>query len=107
MIVNYPEDEVVKANTLPPAAMAAREGFRAPNKLADTITGSYRNRSEIMQMKTSACNKVAYQRDTIGMAIRRWDSHGGPWTLQVLNALLVEAMEKLDVWMEPAKCSGE
>jgi hypothetical protein len=102
MTEDYPADRDRKANALPPAAVAARQGFKAPNKLVDTITGSYRNRLEIMQLKTPTCgrNPVIHARDTLGMAIRRWDSHGGPWTLHVLNALLVEAMESLAEWSE-------
>ncbi|KHN99281.1 Poly A polymerase, head domain protein [Metarhizium album ARSEF 1941] len=100
MNVEFQVDGVRKANFLPPPAAAARKGLKAPNKLVDTITGSYRNRREIIQMKTSTCIGAVHARDTLGMAIRRWDSHGGPWTLQLLSALLVEAMEKLDAWPE-------
>ncbi|KJK86951.1 hypothetical protein H633G_09196 [Metarhizium anisopliae BRIP 53284] len=102
MVVEPPLNNVRKANVLPPPAVAAREGFKAPNKLVDIITGSYRNRREILRMKTSTCNEegAVLARDTLGMAIRRWDSHGGPWTLQVLSALLVEAMESQDAWTE-------
>ncbi|KAH0599706.1 hypothetical protein MHUMG1_02496 [Metarhizium humberi] len=102
MVVESPLNNVRKANALPPPAVAAREGFKAPNKLVDIITGSYRNRQEIIRMKTSTCNEegAVLARDTLGMAIRRWDSHGGPWTLQVLSALLVEAMESQDAWTE-------
>lgn len=103
MTVGFPaHDEFQKPNVLPPVSVAAREGFKAPNKLTDTITSSYRNRREIMDMKESICSKapVVHARDTLGMAIRKWDSHGGPWTLQVLSALLVEAMETLDTWSE-------
>ncbi|EFY84664.1 putative tRNA nucleotidyltransferase [Metarhizium acridum CQMa 102] len=102
MVVEPPLNNVRKANVLPPPAVAAREGFKAPNKLVDIMTGSYRNRREIIRMKTSLCNEegAVLARDTLGMAIRRWDSYGGPWTLQVLSALLVEAMESQDAWTE-------
>lgn len=104
MTMDFPADDAFrKANALPAVSVTAREGFKAPNKLTDTITSSYRNRREIMDMKQSACSKapVLHARDTLGMAIRKWDSQGGPWTLQVLNALLVEVMESLDTWSEP------
>lgn len=93
-------NELPKANSLPPVSVAAREGFRAPNKLLDIITASYKHRHHIMQLKTSTSGpgSVAIARDVLGMAIRKWENHGGSWTLQVLNSLLVEAMEKLETW---------
>ncbi|OAA46265.1 Poly A polymerase, head domain protein [Metarhizium rileyi] len=102
MNVKMQSDGVRKANTLPPPAVAAREGLKAPNKLLDVITCSYRNRQEIMRMKslTRIEKPTVLARDTLGMAIRKWDSHGGQWTLQVLSALLVEAMEEPDTWSE-------
>ncbi|QUC16190.1 uncharacterized protein UV8b_00431 [Ustilaginoidea virens] len=89
-----------RKSALPPASMAAREGLKAPNKLTDTITASHMHRKEIMELKRMACGKEAMtgSRHVLGMAIRKWDSHGGFWTLQVLNALLVEAMETMSIW---------
>ncbi|KAK7415240.1 CCA tRNA nucleotidyltransferase, mitochondrial [Neonectria magnoliae] len=89
-----------KANAPPPVAVAAREGFKAPNKLTDIITASYRNRSEILSLKKAVCNREAFisERDRFGMAIRRWDAQVGSWRLQVLNAILVESMEILQQW---------
>lgn len=92
-----------KPNALPPAAVIAREGFKAPNKLTEVISASYRHRKEITDLKKAINNGVLYaqQRGRVGMAIRRWDAQGGSWKLQVLSALLVEAMEKLQVWRRP------
>ncbi|KAK2593479.1 CCA tRNA nucleotidyltransferase, mitochondrial [Conoideocrella luteorostrata] len=104
MRINDPPEEyhggLRKANKLPPVSIAAREGFKAPNKLTITITASHRHRKEIMEMKmaTSSNESVTIARDTLGMAIRAWDSHGGQWTLQVLSALMVDALENLHTW---------
>jgi tRNA nucleotidyltransferase (CCA-adding enzyme) len=89
-----------KANAPPPVAVAAREGFRAPNKLTDIITASYRNRSDILCLKQAVCNRESFinERDRFGMAIRRWDAPMGSWRLQVLSAMLVEALEVLPGW---------
>ncbi|KAF9870862.1 putative poly polymerase protein [Colletotrichum karsti] len=85
--------------TLPLATLVAREGIKAPNKLCDVITGACRHRSEIASLKQSTWAKEprASERDTVGMAIRKWDSRGGRWRVQVLYALLVEAMEKFEL----------
>lgn len=79
-----------------PATTAAREGIKAPNKVADVIKGAVRNREEIVQLKdvvlggTSRMN----ERDVFGMAIRRWDSQGSHWRLQVLFAVLDDVMSR-------------
>ncbi|KAL0933037.1 poly A polymerase head domain-containing protein [Colletotrichum truncatum] len=84
--------------TIPLTTLVAREGIKAPNKLCDAITGAQRHRCEITALKESTCAREprATERDTVGMAIRKWDSQGSHWRVQVLNALLVEAMEKLE-----------
>ncbi|KAK2044106.1 poly A polymerase head domain-containing protein [Colletotrichum somersetense] len=83
--------------TLPLTTLVAREGIKAPNKLCDVITAAYRHRSNIVALKQSVCVKdsTATERDTLGMAIRKWDGQGSHWRVQVLYALLVEAKEKL------------
>ncbi|KDN69751.1 putative poly A polymerase head domain-containing protein [Colletotrichum sublineola] len=83
--------------TLPLTTLVAREGIKAPNKLCDVITAAYRHRSNITALKQSVCDKdtTATERDTLGMAIRKWDGQGNHWRVQVLYALLVEAQEKL------------
>ena len=47
-------------------------------------------------MKDSVLAKEAFvkERDTVGMTIREWDTRGGHWKLQVLFAILVEAMQR-------------
>ncbi|KPM40086.1 hypothetical protein AK830_g6462 [Neonectria ditissima] len=100
MNVHDPPNPKRKANAPPPVAVAAREGFKAPNKLIDTITASYRNRNEILSLKKAVCNQATFinERDRFGMAIRKWDTQVGSWRLQVLNAILVESMDNLDQW---------
>lgn len=89
-----------KVNNLPAVAAVAREGFRAPNRVIAVMAASHRHRMEIIGLKVAVCSKDASsrQRARLGMAIRRWDGQGGSWTLQVLSALLVDAMEHLDSW---------
>ncbi|KAK0374157.1 poly A polymerase head domain-containing protein [Colletotrichum melonis] len=83
--------------TVPLTTLVAREGIKAPNKLCDVITAAYRHRVEILGLKQSfgAGQSRTTERGIVGMAIRKWDSHGGHWRIQVLYALLVEAIEKL------------
>ncbi|OHF01409.1 poly A polymerase head domain-containing protein [Colletotrichum orchidophilum] len=83
--------------TVPLTTLVAREGIKAPNKLCDIITAAYRHRAEILGLKRGfgAGESRTNERDTVGMAIRKWDGHGGHWRIQVLYALLVEAMERL------------
>lgn len=79
------------------AVLAAREGYKAPNKLCDIIGASVRNADEILRLKDAfiAKQKSKQQvqqhdlttRDVIGMAIRRW---GTTWRNQAVFALLVE-----------------
>ncbi|KAK1976491.1 poly A polymerase head domain-containing protein [Colletotrichum cereale] len=91
--------------TLPLTTLVAREGIKAPNKLCDVITAAYRHRSDIAALKQSVCTKdsTATERDTVGMAIRKWDGQGGHWRVQVLYALLVEAQEKLSSGSDTGK----
>ncbi|EFQ33131.1 poly A polymerase head domain-containing protein [Colletotrichum graminicola M1.001] len=91
--INLPKSRV----TLPLTTLVAREGIKAPNKLCDVITAAYRHRSNIVALKQSVCarDSTATERDTLGMAIRRWDGQGTHWRVQVLYALLVEAKETL------------
>ncbi|KAI1635574.1 poly A polymerase head domain-containing protein [Biscogniauxia mediterranea] len=85
------------SNKHPPplVALAAREGIKATTKFCNLATAAHKNREEIMSFKTAVSEKAAYinERDKVGMAIRHWDSKGGHWRLQVLYALLVEAMQ--------------
>jgi len=76
----------------------AREGAKAPNKLCDVITGAQRNREAITKLKEdiAAGRDVSTQRDTIGMAIRAWDVKETHWRVQVLYAILVDAMDGLE-----------
>ncbi|KAF4125337.1 tRNA nucleotidyltransferase/poly(A) polymerase [Geosmithia morbida] len=100
MVIPDPPGTKKKANQLPPVAGIAREGFKSPNKLTDVISASYRHREEITSLKNAVNEQAAHtnERDRLGMAIRRWDAQGGSWKLQVLNALLVEAMKMLEEW---------
>ncbi|KAI5457220.1 hypothetical protein BGZ63DRAFT_395647 [Mariannaea sp. PMI_226] len=100
MLVDDPLNSKRKANTPPPVTIAAREGFRAPNRLSDVITAAYRNRAEILRLKDAVCRNESSinERDRLGMAIRRWDTPAGSWRLQVLSAMLVEAQEDIPKW---------
>jgi tRNA nucleotidyltransferase (CCA-adding enzyme) len=79
---------------LPLGGMVAREGIKADNKICNVVSGAFKHFREIAHLKDAIKAKKSHisERDTVGMTIRRWDSHGGHWRLQVLFALLVEAM---------------
>jgi len=82
----------------PPVTLAAREGIKTPTKFCDLVTAAHNNREEIISLKNDVVagkQPRISERDTFGMAIRRWDARGGHWRLQVLYAMLVEAMEVL------------
>lgn len=100
MVLDDPVKPKAKANALPRIAEVAREGFKAANKLTVVISASYKYRQEILGLKKDILANEPYicERDRVGMAIRRWDSQNGSWRLQVLNAMLVEAMETLTAW---------
>ncbi|KAF5022655.1 hypothetical protein F66182_5298 [Fusarium sp. NRRL 66182] len=104
MVVEEPPNSCKKPKTPPLVAVASREGFKAPNRLSDMIATSHRHRKDIIKLKNSVCNRESYiqERDRFGMAIRRWDSPADTWRLQVLNALLVEALETLSEWRHDA-----
>lgn len=72
----------------------AREGIKADNKTCSVVSGAFKHYKEITELKNAIKAKKSHinERDTVGMAIRRWDSHGGHWRLQALFALLIEAM---------------
>ncbi|KAF5617297.1 tRNA nucleotidyltransferase [Fusarium sp. NRRL 25303] len=100
MTVEEPPNPHRKANALPLVAIVSREGFKAPNRLSSIVAASHRNRDEILKLKRAVCNGESYiqERDRFGMAIRKWDTPAGTWRLQVLNALIVEALETLTGW---------
>lgn len=87
-----------KGKAPPPyGTLAAREGIKATNKLSEVCTAAYNHREEILSLKNAVLEGApdVKERDKFGMAIRHWDARGGHWRLQVLSALLVEAMEVL------------
>ncbi|KAK4193805.1 hypothetical protein QBC35DRAFT_371631 [Podospora australis] len=94
-----PDDPPLKSGkaALPLPTQAAREGFKAPNKLSDIVTAAHRHRAEILQLKKIVCEKKPEmaERDKFGVAIREWDSRGGHWRLQVLFAALVDVEERV------------
>ena len=100
MVADDPPHLRRKPTSFPLVAWVSREGFKAPNKLSDVIAASYHHRQEILGFKNdiSSGKSFMHERDIIGMAIRKWESQGGSWKLQVLNALLVEAMEMVQQW---------
>ncbi|KAI1456634.1 hypothetical protein F4805DRAFT_467973 [Annulohypoxylon moriforme] len=87
-----------KGKQPPPfVTLAAREGIKASNKLSDLATAAHNNRAEIITLMTAVSENAPFvtERDRFGMAIRNWDARAGHWRVQVLYALLVEAMEAL------------
>lgn len=78
----------------PFGALAAKEGIKANNRIFELVQGAMRHYEDITQMKNDVLAKKpeTAQRDYIGMAIRRWDAHGGPWKLHVMLSILVEAL---------------
>ncbi|KAL7785249.1 hypothetical protein V8C37DRAFT_394416 [Trichoderma ceciliae] len=86
-----------KPNALPPVGVIAREGFKASNKLTTVMGACHKHRAEILGLKTAVCEStpIIDQRDTFGMAIRKWEAVGGNWKLQVLGVILVDAMQQL------------
>lgn len=89
-----PDDPPLKSGkpALPLSTQAAREGFKAPNKLSDIVTAAHRHRPAILALKRLVCEKDGKmnKRDHFGMSIREWDNRGGNWRLQVLFAILVD-----------------
>lgn len=89
-----PDDPPLKSGKAAPPlpTQAAREGFKAPNKLCDVITAAHRHRPAILELRDVVRDKKEglNERDRFGMAIRDWDARGGNWRLQVLFAVLVD-----------------
>jgi tRNA nucleotidyltransferase (CCA-adding enzyme) len=83
---------------LPFATLVAREGIKANNRTCDAVTGAFRHREEIARFKQAVIDLEpwVYERDKLGMAIRRWDTAGGHWKIQVVLAILVEAMRSTE-----------
>lgn len=83
----------------PVATVAAREGIKAPTKLSDLITAAVCHREEICELKSKVSSGDASEigRDTLGMAIRRWEAKGTHWRLQVLFAVLYDVMVQATV----------
>ncbi|KAJ6787316.1 hypothetical protein PWT90_09131 [Aphanocladium album] len=104
MRVQDPPGTRRKANSLPPVGVIAREGYKAANKLTDIMAASHRHLDEILSLKRDVLEGAANirERDRFGMAIRRWDAQGGSWRLQILAALLTEALDRLTAWPNAA-----
>lgn len=83
---------------LPYATYVAREGIKENNRVCDFVTGAFRNLKEITGMKNAILTREPWVRrpDRIGMSIRRWEECGGHWKIQVVLAILVEAMMTSD-----------
>lgn len=93
---------------IPTSALVAREGFKATNKVSSTIAASQNHLTRILDLKREviAGEPATKQRDRLGMSIRQLDAPGH-WKLQILNALLVEAMEELSSYERPELRSRE
>ncbi|KIL86884.1 cca trna mitochondrial [Fusarium avenaceum] len=109
MMVEDPPNPRKKPSSPPLVATISREGFKAPNKLSDIVSAAHRHREEIMELKNAVCagKPIVQERDRFGMAIRKWDSPAGTWRLQILNALLVEALETLPEWRRDGSAKQE
>lgn len=83
---------------LPLGVIAAREGLKSESKICTFLAGAFRHFEDITAMKDAIMKKDYFinQRDTLGMQIREWEARGGHWRLQVLFAILVEAMNRND-----------
>ncbi|KAK4134183.1 poly A polymerase C-terminal region-like protein [Trichocladium antarcticum] len=92
-----PDDPPLKSGkaAMPLPTQAAREGFKAPNKLSDIVTGAHCHRAAILEFREMACARAEAlnERGRVGMTIRDWDARGGHWRLQVLFALLVDVAD--------------
>ena len=95
-----PQPEKVGAKLpLPFATNVAREGIKADNKICSVVTAAFRNYNDIIKLQIAVGRKedaFIHERDTLGMMIRKWDSMGGQWKVQVLFALLVDVFDKAD-----------
>ncbi|KAK0735682.1 hypothetical protein B0T21DRAFT_402372 [Apiosordaria backusii] len=94
-----PDDPPLKSGkaALPLATQAAREGFKAPNKLSDVVTAAHRHRPAILELKAIVDQQKVEMEDRakFGMAIREWDARAvGSWRLQVLYAIMVDVAER-------------
>lgn len=94
-----PDDPPLKSGkaAMPLPTQAAREGFKAPNKLSDIVTGAHCHRAAILEFRDMARAKAEAlnERGRVGMTIRDWDARGGHWRLQVLFALLVDVADRV------------
>lgn len=82
-----------------PGVGVARNGIKAPNKLADIVQCALANANEIIETKNDFLKHSRDQdnkmqngspggRDTLGMLLRKW---GPTWTSQMTFALMLEA----------------
>jgi len=93
------EAEPGKKQPPPTAAIIAREGIKATNKVCDVITASIRNRIEIAELVHVQSDRRRTQqqrgdrpvaRDVLGMSIRRW---GASWRSQLMFAMLADVAD--------------
>lgn len=94
---NVPQPQPAKPKgKLPPpvGTLVVREGIKTNSKVCEIVTGAFKNFEEITKLRDAIKRKdaIIHKRDTIGMSIRRWDFQGKNWRLQVVLAILVEAM---------------
>lgn len=91
---------------LPLVAVIGREGCKHPSKLTNLIAAASRHRNGVIGLKKAIEDneELSVRPERLGMMVRSWDSKGGDWRIQVLNALLVDAIERLDHWATPHSC---
>lgn len=83
-----------KRNTLSHVVIVVREGYKATNKQTAFISACLSNWREIVDLKTVICIQASliHPRDVVRRVIRRQESYGGTWKLQVLDAMLFDAI---------------
>lgn len=93
----HPQSGVTPKGKLvvPFGGAVAREGIKLPSRICNIVTGAFRNREHIAASKRAVIDKKSWilERDILGMKIRQWERDGGYWRLQVMLAILVEAMD--------------
>lgn len=72
---------------IPGAAVAAREGIKAPNKVFDTLVKSYNNLATIRTVTQAVAGGQMWARNTAGMFVR---GLGPDWRNQVLCCVLLD-----------------
>lgn len=85
---------VGKKRPIPGAAAAAREGLKVPNKIFDTLVGSYNHIPDIRVAMEKVASGNEWARETAGKFVR---GLGADWRSQVLCCVLLDLAK---MWKE-------